>query len=988
MPDLAARLASALGDRYTIQRELGRGGMATVYLARDVKHDRDVAIKVLDPELTAAISGERFHREIQIQAKLRHPHVVTLLDSGDADGLLYYVLTYVEGESLRERLARAPLDPGEALRLWREVVDGIAYAHRHGVAHRDIKPDNVLLTEGHALVADFGVAKFLSAPTDGAGGTLTGVGIAVGTPAYMAPEQIAGTADVDHRADIYALGVLGYEMIARRPPFVATSAQSLFAAHITEPPPRLEQLDPNVSPRLAAIIHRCLEKDPDARWRSADELLAALDSAVTPIPGERGSVSQRVTRSPRSGRQLGIGVAAAALVLGATGYAIAREQSRVRWAREVALPDVRRLTDARVADSAFLVANAARRILPRDAELEQLWRRNMTTVPASAVPAGARIFWTAFRGDTASWIPADAAENDSIRLPVQPPVSAAFVVLKIEKRGARTVLLPLTALRAARVAIALDGAGTDTAMASVPVGPVLLATTAGETRTVEMGAFAIDRFEVTNEQYKRFVDAGGYTQRELWDPFAGDSRPIPWDVGIRRFTDRTGRPGPATWEAGSFPSGQERFPVSGVSWYEAAAYARFAGKELPTIHQWRTAAGFAGSAWILPRSNFESDRARAVGLGGMGPFGTFDMAGNVREWCINAEAHGSRRHILGGAWNDNSWAFSDRSTADPFDRSPTNGMRLVRNIGQDSNTAILTAPAPRGVRDYSRERPVSDAEFRSLAHLYDYDRGPLNARIERSDSGGADWIRQTVSFETAYGERMPAHLLLPKRARPPFQAIVFGPGANGFNGGPSEVLLTSLPFLLHSGRAVMYPVLKNTFERLGSRETFATGAVHNMSGELIGPNTYRDQIVMMMKDVRRSVDYLTSRPDIDSTKLAYLGYSWGARVGPIALAIEPRFRVGLLHLGGLMTAPRRPEADEFNFLPRVKVPTLVMSGRYDDVFPFDRTVEPYFRLLGSPAEQKRHVVYPTQHFLPRDQQIAETLNWLDKYFGAPRRQPR
>jgi dienelactone hydrolase len=181
---------------------------------------------------------------------------------------------------------------------------------------------------------------------------------------------------------------------------------------------------------------------------------------------------------------------------------------------------------------------------------------------------------------------------------------------------------------------------------------------------------------------------------------------------------------------------------------------------------------------------------------------------------------------------------------------------------------------------------------------------------------------------------------------------------------------------------VIYPVLRNTFERLTDPTMFASGAVHNMSGELMGPNTYRDQLVMMMKDLRRTVDYLATRPDIDSTKLAYLGYSWGARIGPIALGVEPRFKLAVLHIGGLMTAPRRPEVDEFNFLPRVRVPTLVLSGRYDDVFPLDRTVLPFVQLLGAPAESKRHMVYPTQHFLPRDQQIAETLNWLDAHFGA------
>src|SRR5688500_3712993 len=221
-----ARITESLSDRYRIDREIGRGGMATVYLARDVKHDREVAIKVLNQDLSAAIPAERFHREIRIQAKLRHPHVVTLLDSGDANGLLYYIMPYVEGQSLRQRLVQGPLDPAEALRLWRDVVDGIAYAHRHGVLHRDIKPENILISERHAMVADFGVANALGVTQTRAGETLTSVGVAIGTPAYMAPEQVSGDAHVDHRADIYALGIVAYEMIAGRPPFIGTSAQS------------------------------------------------------------------------------------------------------------------------------------------------------------------------------------------------------------------------------------------------------------------------------------------------------------------------------------------------------------------------------------------------------------------------------------------------------------------------------------------------------------------------------------------------------------------------------------------------------------------------------------------------------------------------------------------------------------------------------------------------------------------------------------------
>src|SRR5215203_3407965 len=241
----ASGLLSALSDRYTMGRELGRGGMATVYLARDLRHDRNVAVKVLEPTVAPA-GAERFMREIRIAARLTHPHVLSVYDSGEADRRLYYVMPYVDGETLRARLAReGALQISEAVRLLRELADALAYAHGHGVVHRDLKPENVLLSGGHAVVADFGIAKAIAAAThDGAAprAGLTSAGVALGTPAYMAPEQAVGDAATDHRADLYALGVVAYEALAGAHPFAGreTPAQ-LVAAHLSEAPAPLAE---------------------------------------------------------------------------------------------------------------------------------------------------------------------------------------------------------------------------------------------------------------------------------------------------------------------------------------------------------------------------------------------------------------------------------------------------------------------------------------------------------------------------------------------------------------------------------------------------------------------------------------------------------------------------------------------------------------------------------------------------------------------------
>src|SRR6266581_2441315 len=289
MPDTLHRVADALAGRYRVERELGAGGMATVYLAFDVKHHRQVAVKVLRPELAAALGVHRFTQEIETAARFQHPHILPLLESGEASGFLYYVMPYVEGESLRDRLARhGELPIHDAVKILIEITDALAYAHAHGVVHRDIKPDNVLLSGRHALVMDFGVAKALSEATGRQ--QLTTAGIALGTPAYMAPEQAAADPHLDHRVDIYAVGVLGYELIAGRPPFTAGSTREVLAAHVSQPPEPVTKWRPACPPAFAEIIMKCLEKRPADRWQTADELLAQLEPLATPSGGTTPTV--------------------------------------------------------------------------------------------------------------------------------------------------------------------------------------------------------------------------------------------------------------------------------------------------------------------------------------------------------------------------------------------------------------------------------------------------------------------------------------------------------------------------------------------------------------------------------------------------------------------------------------------------------------------------------------------------------------------------
>jgi serine/threonine-protein kinase len=281
-----------------------------VFVAEETALGRRVVVKVLPPDLAAGLNVGRFRREIQLAASLQHPHVVPLLAAGQAEGLLFFTMPLVEGESLRTKLAREGEQPiGESVRLLRDIVDALAYAHGHGVVHRDIKPDNILVSHHHALVTDFGVAKALSESTGGA--TLTSAGVALGTPAYMAPEQAAADPHTDHRADIYAVGALAYEMLSGRPPFTGPTAQSVLAAHVTKPPEPLEAARSSVPPGLAALVMRCLEKKPADRWQTAEELLGQLEAMATPSGGMQPTETIRGVRRP-----VRLGLIAGALAVG------------------------------------------------------------------------------------------------------------------------------------------------------------------------------------------------------------------------------------------------------------------------------------------------------------------------------------------------------------------------------------------------------------------------------------------------------------------------------------------------------------------------------------------------------------------------------------------------------------------------------------------------------------------------------------------------
>jgi dienelactone hydrolase len=456
---------------------------------------------------------------------------------------------------------------------------------------------------------------------------------------------------------------------------------------------------------------------------------------------------------------------------------------------------------------------------------------------------------------------------------------------------------------------------------------------------------------------------------------------------MAEFVDRTGRQGPATWEAGDYPENLDNHPVTGISWYEAAAYAEFAGKSIPTGYHWNIARGGYTAllrnngflSMLVPHSNFKGKGPDPVGKNqGITSYGLYDVAGNVREWCWNETSQG--RMVRGGAWNDNTYMFGNQSQAPAFDRSLKNGFRCAIYIDHSKIPKEAIEPAILGEQfDLYKQTPVADDVFQVYKDQYSYDKRDLNSKVEWSKESSEDWIQEKITFDAAYGnEKVMAYLFLPKKTSPPYQTVIYFPGSSSTHQRSSKDLegyrefQYYFPYILKSGRAALYPVYKGTFERRND----ALASIHTGNES----HQFTEYTIQLGKDFKRCIDYLETRPDIDSSKIAYFGMSWGGRMGPIILAVEDRIKAGILALGGAR-GRGRPEVNTINYIPRVKTPTLMLNGRYDIAFIYETQVKPMFELLGTPEEHKKLELYDTDHSIPRTELIKEILGWLDKYLG-------
>jgi pimeloyl-ACP methyl ester carboxylesterase len=959
-------IGSKLGP-YTVAARIGAGGMGVVYRAHDERLERDVAIKVLPPGmLTDEPARRRFRKEALALAKLSHPNIAAIYDVGEQDGVDYLVMECVPGQSLAEKLKSGPLPVTEALALGGQIAAALEEAHEHGIVHRDLKPSNIMVTpKGQAKILDFGLAKLLT-PTDSPDATLSAAETkgAIGTLLYMSPEQAEGKI-VDSRTDLWSLGVVLFESLAGTSPFQgAGGGFSLFRAITQETPKPLRELRHDIPAQVSSMVLHALEKDVSKRYQSASEIsrdssaiLAELSAPAVPPAAPSLRLAHRYV------------VPAALLILlfaAATAWFYWRSEKR-QWAREEAIPEIAKLKTEDKSLAAFLLLQKAGRYLPGDQQITQLAAEDTTTVSINSSPLGATVEIQDYLSPESAWYSLGVTPLKTIRVPT------GYFRWKVSKQGVgeyitapetqNTMNFPLDlSLASPEGMVRVDASKWEAFIGFVGwLGPY------------DLPSYYLDRFEVTNRQYQQFVDSGGYEKRSYWtEKFVQNGRGLSWDEAMSLFRDGTGRSGPATWEGGHFPEGQAEYPVSGVSWYEASAYAAFAGKSLPALAQWYQAAPQEVASYTVRASNISRSALAPVGaFKGLGPFGNYDMAGNVKEWIVNPVG-GNLHLILGGGWKSQTYLYAEPEALPPFDRSPANGFRCVRNV------APLRAEAASAIkpflRDFSAVKPASDEVFRAYTAIYYYDKKPLNAKSEGVVQDAADWRKEKVTFNAAYGnERVIAYLFLPKNVRPPYQTIVFFPSARVLSIPDSRDLGDTqfFDYVVQSGRAVLYPIYKGTYERQDKIEL--PSAARSIEGSS-----------RRFQDVARSLDYLDSRADVDKDKLAYLGVSMGSAEGVIYTALlQDRLKTVVFLDGGFFLDPPSPGADQADFAPRLKKPVLMVNGRYDFSFSLDKAQIPLFRMLGSPEADKRHVILETPHDVTaqRPELVKTVLDWLDKYLG-------
>jgi serine/threonine protein kinase/formylglycine-generating enzyme required for sulfatase activity len=1024
-------------SHYRILSKLGGGGMGEVYLAEDTKLNRRVAVKIL-PE--AAHADKQAHlrliREARTAANLDHPNICAIHEIAEDGGHSFICMQYIEGETLDTLLKRKTLSQVEILSIAVQVADALAEAHSHETIHRDIKPSNIMITSrGAVKVMDFGLAKLIQpeqiASEAETAAMISTPGAVIGTLPYMSPEQVRGES-LDGRSDIFSFGVVLYEMLSGHQPFLDKSSAGTASAILTWEPLPLARFAPDISTELERIVLKTLQKDPDDRYQTAKDLLIDLrnlrdelqfqnrlersastasgiaqsfrplasqsgatlekDQTETIVADKRITLPEQQHTLPVQGKSKRYAVIALVVFAVITVGWLVRQNLNQRWARKQ-IPQIQALSKAGRNFEAFDLAVQTQKYLSDDPIIQQLMPTISDSISVSSDPIGASVYLERFTANaTRQLIGQTPIANLQIArgqyvlyiekegyAPTEQTVSGAFL-----HSGGSVVMPP--PIKVDKKLIAADK--VPARMTPVTGGDYRLVAWARPTdERVHLDDYFIDKYEVSNQEYKEFINGGGYLKKQYWKyPFIKDGKTLTWEQAMEEFKDRTGLPGPRGWTNQTFPEGKGNYPVTDVSWYEAAAYAAFRGKQLPTIFQWEKA-GRNGSVGALTnympwgvfypgdtldqRANFGSDETWPVDSGefGMSPFGAFNMAGNVSEWCLNETSEGFLS--AGGAWGDPVYSFANYGGFPGFYSSEKRGFRCAVSTGEAQGN--ITIKIEDAVPVYAR---TSDADFNKWLRAYDYEKRPLDPQVEKQET--PEWTRERITFNGADGERAIAYLYLPKNFPGPFQVIHYLPPGDVEIGQRSatQAAEQGLGAQVKLGRALFVVIIKGYIERLlpeGYVEPDPTKA------------EYRDKIVNRITDLRRALDYLETRNDIDSKKIALFGMSSGARVGLIQAAVERRYAAVFLAGSGLRKAYAQniAEANIINFASHIRGPIMLLHGKYDDNLSLKREAEPLFKILPEP---KQMVTYEGGHVPPLDLLVKTMNGFFDQSMGPVKRE--
>jgi serine/threonine protein kinase/formylglycine-generating enzyme required for sulfatase activity len=804
----------------------------------------------------------------------------------------------------------------------------------------------------------------------------TSPGMIIGTAAYMSPEQARGLA-VDARTDLWSLGVVLYEMAAGRLPFEGQTISDVISSILQKEPPALTLFSDEADARLDEIVTKALTKDKEERYQSAKELFidlkrlkhhldveaeiqrtnptelrstqggaqsSGISKSISPSVSLGGGFSgdqtanqtivadKRITvdsTQEKLGSKRIVAIVTAAVLLASIAVWVVWHRRNLSWAR-TQVPQIEALSSNGDYIAAYDLAVEIQKYLTNDPTITRLMPTISDMLTVTSEPSGAQVYLKRFSPDVAgSFPPGQLVGTTPIR---DLRIARGQYLLYIEKDGfAKTVqTISGTLLRGGGMTSIPPPLTIEQKLLAadrVPNGMTLV--TGGDYRLrawarptdakVYLDDILIDQYEVSNQDYKEFINAGGYLKKQYWTyPFIKDGKTLTWEEGIQEFKDRTGLPGPRTWSGQNFPEGKGKYPVTDVSWYEAAAYAAFRGKQLPTIFQWEKAARsgrVAGPTNYMPwgafypgdtlewRANFERDATVPVDSFefGMSPFGAYNMAGNVSEWCLNETSEGFIS--AGGAWGEPVYTFANYGRFPGFYTSNKRGFRCAINLGSTGNDGNLRIEINKEIPVYTRS---SDQDFARWVKAYDYVKSPLDPRLEKQETD--TWTRERITFNGANGERAIGYLYLPRNFPRPLQVIHLLPATDVELGQRSADRAAEawLGTEIKSGRAVFIVVLKGYIERL-------------RPGGFVEPDQttaeYRDKMVNWITDLRRGLDYLETRNDIDAKKIAFCGPSSGASVGLILAAVDRRYASVFLAAAGIRksSTQRIAEANIVNF---------------------------------------------------------------------------